>query len=337
MRYMVTGAAGFIGHHVCDRLLATSVNDVDGVDAFTDYYDPSLKRANDRLLRRHARYRSHELDLVTASLDQLLEGADAVIHLAGQPGVRRSWAGFQAYVDRNITATQRLLEAARRTSVPRLVLASSSSVYGNATTYPTSEDSPTRPFSPYGVTKLAMEHLARAYGENWGLPIVLLRYFTVYGPGQRPDMGIHRFIAAAVRGEPVTVYGDGEQVRDFTYVSDAVAATIAAATVDLPPASVLNVAGGSSSTVNEVVRLVAECTGCTIATRGVAEEPGDVRFTAGTTTRARRLLRWEPEVPLHEGIQRQVTHQLRGVPEYFVRGGARDPAAAALGHDQSSM
>jgi UDP-glucuronate 4-epimerase len=312
MRYVVTGAAGFIGHHVCGVLLGSG-HEVDGVDSFTDYYDPSLKRANDRLLRAHARYRCHELDLVTTTVDDLLVGADAVIHLAGQPGVRLSWAdGFQVYVDRNITASQRLLEAARRTRVSRLVLASSSSVYGNAPTYPTSEDSPTRPFSPYGVTKLAMEHLARAYGENWGLPVVLLRYFTVYGPRQRPDMGLHRFIAAAARGKPATVYGDGEQVRDFTYVSDAVAATIAATTVDVPAASVLNVAGGSSSTVNELVGLVAECMGCVIATHRVAEEPGDVRITGGAIDRARQLLRWEPEVPLREGIKRQITYQLGG-------------------------
>ena len=310
MRYVVTGAAGFIGHHVCGALLGSG-HEVDGIDSFTDYYDPELKRANERLLRGHARYRSHELDLGTASVDDLLDGADAVIHLAGQPGVRLSWADrFQAYVDRNITASHRLLEAARRTRAPRLVLASSSSVYGNASTYPTSEDSPTRPFSPYGVTKLAMEHLATAYGENWGLPVVLLRYFTVYGPGQRPDMGIHRFIAAAAQGRPVTVYGDGEQVRDFTYVSDAVTATTAATTADVPPGSVLNVAGGSSTTVNEVLRLVAECTGCAIATRRVAEQPGDVRITGGAIERARRLLRWEPEVPLHEGIKHQIAHQL---------------------------
>jgi UDP-glucuronate 4-epimerase len=310
MRYVVTGAAGFIGHHVCGALLGGG-HEVDGIDSFTDYYDPALKRANERLLRRHARYRSHELDLGTASVDDLLDGADAVIHLAGQPGVRLSWADwFQAYVDRNITASYRLLEAARRTRVPRLVLASSSSVYGNASTHPTSEDSPTRPFSPYGVTKLAMEHLATAYGENWGLPVVLLRYFTVYGPGQRPDMGVHRFIAAAAQGRPVTVYGDGEQVRDFTYVSDAVTATTAATTADVPPWSVLNVAGGSSTTVNEVLRLVAECTGRAVATRRVAEQPGDVRITGGAIERARRLLGWEPEVPLHEGIKHQIAHQL---------------------------
>jgi UDP-glucuronate 4-epimerase len=312
MRYVVTGAAGFIGHHVCSVLLGSG-HEVDGIDSFTDYYDPALKRANDRLLGGHARYECHELDLVTTGVDDLLDGADAVIHLAGQPGVRLSWADrFQVYVDRNITASHRLLEAARRTRVPRLVLASSSSVYGNASTYPTSEDAPTRPFSPYGVTKLAMEHLAAAYGENWGLPVVLLRYFTIYGPGQRPDMGLHRFIAAAAQGRPVTVYGDGEQVRDFTYVSDAVAATIAAATADVPPGSVLNVAGGSSSTVNEVVRLVAECMGCVIATRRVADQPGDVRITGGAIDRARRLLRWEPEVPVHEGIKHQIAHQLGG-------------------------
>jgi UDP-glucuronate 4-epimerase len=312
MRYVVTGAAGFIGHHVCNLLLESG-HEVDGVDSFTDYYDPALKRANERLLRGHARYRRHELDLVTTPVDDLLGQADAVIHLAGQPGVRLSWADrFQVYVDRNITASHMLLEAARRTRVRRLVLASSSSVYGNASTYPTSEDSATRPFSPYGVTKLAMEHLASAYRENWGLPLVVLRYFTVYGPGQRPDMGLHRFIAAATHGRPVTVYGDGEQVRDFTYVSDAVTATIAAATVDLPPGSVLNVAGGSSSTVNEVVRLVAECIGRTIAIRRVAEQPGDVRITGGAIGRARRLLRWEPEVPLHEGIEQQIAHQLGG-------------------------
>jgi UDP-glucuronate 4-epimerase len=312
MRYVVTGAAGFIGHHVCSLLLGSG-HEVDGVDSFTDYYDPALKRANERLLRGHPRYRCHELDLVTTTVDDLLDGADAVIHLAGQPGVRLSWADrFQVYVDRNIVASHRLLEAARRTRASRLVLASSSSVYGNASTYPTGEDSPTRPFSPYGVTKLAMEHLALAYGENWGLPVVLLRYFTVYGPGQRPDMVLHKFITAGAQGLPVTVYGDGEQVRDFTYVSDAVAATIAATTVDVPPGSVLNVAGGSSCTVNELVRLVAQGMGRVIVTRRVAEQPGDVRITGGAIDRAQQLLRWQPEVPLREGIKHQIAHQLGG-------------------------
>lgn len=313
MRYVVTGSAGFIGSHVCQTLLAAG-HAVDGVDVFTDYYDPALKRANNARLLRYPGFSHLEFDLAThdrRDIEGLCEAADAVIHLAAQPGVRLSWSeGFQVYVDRNMTASQRLLEAARRTGLSRLVLASSSSVYGNAPDYPTSEDSPTRPFSPYGVTKLAMEHLAVAYADNWGLPMVMLRYFTVYGPGQRPDMALHRFIAAAGAGEAVTVYGDGEQVRDFTYVSDVVAATLAAADADLPGATVLNVAGGSSITVNGVLRLVSETVGRQLGTRHVAEQPGDVRVTGGVIDRARRLLHWEPEVPLAEGIKRQVEYQM---------------------------
>jgi UDP-glucuronate 4-epimerase len=310
MRCVVTGSAGFIGRHLCTALLDGG-HDVVGVDAFTDYYDPALKRANAAWLDQRDGYHGIELDLVTGDLDELFDGADAVVHLAGQPGVRLSWAdGFDVYVERNITASQRVLEAARRTAVPRLVLASSSSVYGNATAYPTTEDSLTRPFSPYGVTKLAVEQLASAYADNWGVPAVLLRYFTVYGPGQRPDMGIHRFIEATAAGEPVTVYGDGEQVRDFTYVTDAAAATIAAATADVEPGAIFNVAGGSSSTVNEVLRLVAESVGREVVTRHVAEQPGDVRVTGGAVDRARRILGWRPEVSLSEGIKRQAVHQL---------------------------
>jgi nucleoside-diphosphate-sugar epimerase len=185
-------------------------------------------------------------------------------------------------------------------------------VYGNAAVYPTTEDSPTRPFSPYGVTKLAVERLADAYADNWGLPVVMLRYFTVYGPGQRPDMGMHRFIAQAAAGDAISVYGDGEQVRDFTYVSDAVEATIAASTADVPPASVCNVAGGSSSTVNHVLRIVSSNLGRDVTTRHVPEQPGDVRITGGSIDRARLTLGWEPVVTLEEGIKRQVAHQLEG-------------------------
>jgi UDP-glucuronate 4-epimerase len=312
MRYVVTGAAGFIGSHVCTELLERG-HQVVGIDAFTDYYDTSLKRRNAERLGAHDGYRGVEQDLGAADLDDLFDGADVVIHLAGQPGVRLSWADyFHVYVERNITASQRVLEAARRTDVPRLVLASSSSVYGNAPAYPTTEDSPTRPFSPYGVTKLAMEHLAWAYAENWGVPAVVLRYFTVYGPGQRPDMGMHRFIAHASAGEPILVYGDGEQIRDFTYVSDVAAATIAASTADVPAASLFNVAGGASSTVNDVLRLVEETVGREVIARRVSEQPGDVRITGGAIDRARRLLDWEPAIPLEEGIKRQVVHQLGG-------------------------
>lgn len=312
MRFVVTGSAGFIGRHVCAELLDLG-HSVAGIDVFTDYYDTSLKRANADELATHPGYRGFELDLATDDVGGLFDDADVVIHLAGQPGVRLSWSDFfHVYVERNVIASQRVFEAARRTAVPRLVLASSSSVYGNAAEYPTTEESPTRPFSPYGVTKLAMEQLARAYAENWGMPVVMLRYFTVYGPGQRPDMAMHRFIAHAASGEPVVVYGDGEQVRDFTYVSDVAAATIAASVADVPAASVFNVAGGSSSTVNDVLRLVAENVGRDVIMLREPEQPGDVRITGGAIDRARRLLAWQPGIPLEEGIKRQVAHHFGG-------------------------
>jgi UDP-glucuronate 4-epimerase len=312
MRYVVTGSAGFVGAHVCEALLERG-HEVDGLDAFTDYYDPSIKRANAARLARHDGFQGLELDLARADLNDVVAGADAVIHLAAQPGVRPSWSeGFAVYVERNISASQRLLEAARRTRVPRLVLASSSSVYGNATDQPISEDAPTRPYSPYGVTKLAMEHLASAYGANWGLSTVVLRYFTLYGPGQRPDMALHRFIAAVAAGRPVPVYGDGDQVRDFTYVSDAAAATIAAVEADVAPASVFNVAGGSPTTANDLLDLVAEHVGRPLITRHLPTQAGDVRATHGAIDRARALLGWRPEVSLDDGVKLQVVHQLGG-------------------------
>ncbi len=312
MKYVVTGSAGFIGRHVCAELLEHG-HQVVGIDAFTDYYDPAFKRANSAWLESQHGYHGVELDLAVADLDEFCDGADVVIHLAGQPGVRLSWAEhFHVYVERNITVSQRVLEAARHTAVPRLVLASSSSVYGNAPEYPTTEDSPTRPHSPYGVTKLAMEQLATAYAANWQVPVVVLRYFTVYGPGQRPDMAIHRFIIQVDAGEPVVLYGDGEQVRDFTYVSDVAAATVAASIADVPAAAVFNVAGGASSTVNGVLGLVAENVGRDVLIARELEQAGDVRVTGGAIDRARQILGWEPAIPLEEGIKRQVAYQLGG-------------------------
>ncbi|HKY66009.1 MAG TPA: NAD-dependent epimerase/dehydratase family protein [Acidimicrobiales bacterium] len=310
MRYLVTGSAGFIGRHVCSALLSGG-NEVVGVDCYTEYYDPVRKRANTASFSAAPAFTEVELDLTVAPLDDLLDGVDAVVHLAGQPGVRLSWAeGFATYVDRNVNASQRLLEAARRTRVPRVVLASSSSVYGNAAAYPVTEDSPTAPFSPYGVTKLAMEHLAGAYVENWKLPVVLLRYFTVYGPAQRPDMALHRFIASTAAGELVPVYGDGLQVRDFTYVGDVAAATIAATVAEVAPGTVLNIAGGSSATVAHVLDLVGAAVGRDVSVERLAPQPGDVRVTGAAIDRAHDLLGWAPEVPLDEGVARQVEHHL---------------------------
>jgi UDP-glucuronate 4-epimerase len=299
---VVTGCAGFIGSHLCESLLTDGVT-VTGIDAFTPYYDEAQKRKNIAALGADQGFRLVEGDLRTVAIEPLLEGADVVFHLAAQPGVRVSWAdGFPTYVEHNVLATQRLLEAMRVSSVDRLVYASSSSVYGNAPRYPTSEDDLPRPHSPYGVTKLAAEHLCGLYAENYGIPTVSLRYFTVYGPRQRPDMGFHRFLTAALSDCAVPLYGDGEQVRDFTYVADVVRATIAAGTADVPPGSVFNVAGGSAITVNALLELLADLVGHSIQIEPLPPQPGDVRQTGGSIERARAALGWEPRIALRDGL-----------------------------------
>ncbi len=314
MRYVVTGSAGFIGAHLSARLLADG-HDVLGIDAFTDYYDPAIKRARVERLAARSRYRHVAADLAAADMGPLLAGADAVLHLAGQPGVRLSWAdGFDVYLRRNVFATQRILETVLRSSTPaKVVVASSSSVYGNAPAYPTTESSPTRPFSPYGVTKLAMEHLCWSYVENWGLDVVGLRYFTVYGPGQRPDMALHRFIRRALAGEELEVFGDGEQRRDFTYVADVVAATISAGQREVPRGSVLNVSGGAQATVNELLDLVGLHTGRTPRVVHRPAQAGDVRETGGSTALAGELLGWAPQTSLSDGVAAQVQDLVVGI------------------------
>jgi nucleoside-diphosphate-sugar epimerase len=309
MRVVVTGAAGFIGSHVAAAALEAG-HDVLGVDCLTDYYDPEVKRANLQRLAQHGRFEAAYVDLRSGDLVPLIDGADTVHHLAGQPGVRLSWStGFDVYVGHNITATQRLLEAARQARVGRLVYASSSSVYGNAARYPTLESDLPAPHSPYGVTKLAGEHLCSLYAANWGVPTTVLRYFTVYGPGQRPDMGLHRFIAAALSGEPVPLYGDGEQVRDFTYVEDVVRANLAAATADLPAGTVINVSGGGSVTVNALLALLSEVSGRDLAVNRLPDQAGDVRRTGGSTERAQQLLGWVPKVGVAQGLRAQFDWQ----------------------------
>ena len=251
-----------------------------------------------------------EADLLTTELTPLLDGVDVVFHEAGQPGVRLSWAdGFALYNDLNVNLTQRLLEAVHRHPVERLVFASSSSVYGNAATYPTSEDAPTAPFSPYGITKLAAELLCRAYSANYGLSTVVLRYFTVYGPRQRPDMALNRLIAAARHDRPFPVHGNGRQVRDFTYVADAVDATARAATADVPPGTVLNVAGGDSASLNKLIDLAGRAVGRAVPIEGLPAQPGDVQRTGGDIRLARALLDWTPVVPLVDGVALQAEWQ----------------------------
>ena len=312
MRALVTGVAGFIGSTLADELLAEGWQ-VRGVDRFTAYYEESAKRRNlDRATAADA-FELREADLLFADIDELLDGVDVVFHLAGQPGGRLSWAdGFRTYNDLNVNVTQRLLEAVRGSAVTRFVYASSSSVYGNVDRVPTDESHPTRPFSPYGVTKLAGEMLCTAYGANFGVPTVSLRYFTVYGPRQRPDMAFHRMIETVLDGGAFTRFGDGRQVRDFTYVDDVVAATISAGTAAIPPATVVNVAGGGSSTLNDLLDLIGATIGVDVSIEQHPDQPGDVRQTGGDITRARELLGWSPATTLATGIERQVAwHRAR--------------------------
>lgn len=305
MRVVVTGCAGFIGSHLTEAALAAG-DTVVGIDALTDYYDVAVKRQNLAAgagAAANGRFTFVEADLQTADLEPLLDGADVVYHQAGQPGVRLSWsAGFESYVGRNVIATQRLLEAAVRTRPARFVYASSSSVYGNAAAYPTDEQVLPQPHSPYGVTKLAAEHLCGLYAANWDVPTTALRYFTVYGPRQRPDMGFHKFLSAALTGAALPLYGDGEQVRDFTYVGDVVAANLAAGLSDVPPGTVVNVAGGGAVTVNELLQLLAEIAGRELRIERLPEQAGDVRATGGTIDLARRLLGWQPQTDLRAGL-----------------------------------
>jgi UDP-glucuronate 4-epimerase len=304
MKALVTGAAGFIGSTLSARLLADGW-DVTGIDSLTPYYDPALKLAN--LARLGGAFTFVQDDLRTADLDGLLEGVDVVFHEAGQPGVRASWGDeFGVYVDANVAATQTLLEAAKRASgLKRLVYASSSSVYGDATRFPVLEADLPQPVSPYGVTKLAAEHLCSLYASNFGVPTVSLRYFTVFGPRQRPDMAFTRFLTAVRDGRPITLYGSGEQIRDFTFVDDVVEANVLAATEPVPPGTVLNIAGGTNVTVNEVLSVIHSVTGRRVQVERHPTVDGDAWRTGGDASAARDLLGWKPKVSVEEGLARQ--------------------------------
>lgn len=305
IKVLVTGVAGFIGSSVAERLLSEGV-DVLGIDAFKDYYARDIKAKNLERLTG-PRFTFIEGDLNHLPLADLLGGVDAIIHLAGQPGVRRSWGSdFETYSRDNIDATQKLLEAAReKTELRRFVYGSSSSVYGQAETYPTTEQTPTRPFSPYGVTKLAGEHLATLYRENFGVPSVSFRFFTVYGPRQRPDMAFSRFLRAALAGDPITVFGDGSQIRDFTYVGDIVAALVAAVhhEGDLP--SVMNLSGGSSVSVMEALDVVAAVSGQKLNLSYQGAMDGDVTRTGGSAAAALSALGWQPRMDFQGGLAAQ--------------------------------
>jgi UDP-glucuronate 4-epimerase len=300
-RYLVTGCAGFVGSALVDRLLAEGC-EVVGVDAFTDYYPRDRKEAAIAAAGEHPAFELVEHDLGDgAPPAEALEGVQGIFHLAARPGVRTSWgAGFEAYVHDNVLATHVVAEFAARHG-KRLVFASSSSVYGDALAYPTREDAVPAPVSPYGVTKLTCEHLLRAQARNFELDYVGLRYFTVYGPRQRPDMAFARIVGSLTDGSTFEVYGDGRQSRDFTYVQDAVAATILAMR-EAPSGAVYNVGGGSEATLRESVGIVEELSGRTLDIRYGDTAAGDVRRTLADTDRIRVDIGWEPTVDLRQGL-----------------------------------
>jgi nucleoside-diphosphate-sugar epimerase len=305
MKCLVTGVAGFIGSHLCEHLLRNG-HAVVGLDAFIPYYPRAAKERNLTTARTDTGFAFHELDLRTDPLSDALQGVEAVFHLAAMPGLSRSWTDFDLYESCNLIGTQRLLEAVcRLPGLRRFIYASTSSVYGR---YGSGDETlPARPVSPYGVTKLAAENLCRAYAEEHGLPLVVLRYFSVYGPRQRPDMGYHRFIDALLTGQPVTVYGDGLQVRGNTFVDDCVAATVAA--LAATPGEVYNVGGGETATVWEVLAKLEKVIGCRAVIRRERTRPGDQRFTGADTGKLFRHLGWQPHVGLDDGLARQVTWQ----------------------------
>ena len=301
MKALVTGTAGFIGSHLSERLIEAG-HEVVGLDAFTDYYARSIKESNIASLTKRRRFRFIESSISDANFDDVLDGVTHIFHLAAQAGVRKSWgADFAVYTELNINATQRLLEASVSRRIERFVYASSSSVYGDAAAIPMLETARPAPLSPYGVTKLAAEHLCMLYHANYNVPTVAVRYFTVYGPRQRPDMAFHRFLKAIHHNEPLSLYGDGEQTRDFTFVEDAVTATIAAAERGAD-GSVYNVGGGSRVSMNEILDVMAECTGKAPDVQRGETQRGDMRDTFADTTRAKTDLGFTPRVILRDGI-----------------------------------
>jgi UDP-glucose 4-epimerase len=305
-KVIVTGVAGFIGSHLAEAVLQQGV-EVIGIDEFNDYYDPGLKRKNATILQSSPGFTLVEGDIQLLNWQALLQDVDIIYHQAAQAGVRASWGkAFRNYTERNINATQVLLEAAKDAKhLQRLVFASTSSVYGDAETLPTHEEIIPLPVSPYGITKLAAERLCGLYHKNFGVPCVSLRYFTVYGPRQRPDMAFHKFFKAVLRDEAIAIYGDGLQTRDFTYVSDIVAANLAAATTPTAVGEIFNIGGGSRVVLAEVLEMMAEIIGKRIIRNHIEQSMGDARHTAADVSKARQILGYQPQVPLREGLSRE--------------------------------
>lgn len=305
-KIIVTGVAGFIGSHLAETLLKQG-HEVIGVDEFNDYYDPILKRKNIANFQDSPNFTLVEENIQSLDWQKLLLDVELIYHQAAQAGVRASWGqGFRAYTERNINATQVLLEAAKDAQkLQRFVFASTSSIYGDAETLPTNEEIKPLPVSPYGITKLAAERLGFLYHKNFGVPFVALRYFTVYGPRQRPDMAFHKFFKAVLGDEAIPVYGDGQQTRDFTFVSDAIAANLAAAIVPEAVGQIFNIGGGSRVVLAEVLDTMAEIVGKPIKRNHIEKAMGDARHTAADVSKARKILNYQPQVSLRDGLTQE--------------------------------
>lgn len=303
---IVTGAAGFIGSHLVEALLNQGKH-VIGVDQFNDYYDPALKRKNVSHFENHPAFKLIESDIQFLDWTALLVDVEVVYHQAAQAGVRASWGqGFRTYTERNINATQVLLEAAKEAKqLKRLVFASTSSVYGDAETLPTDESICPQPVSPYGITKLAAERLCWLYYKNFGVPVTALRYFTVYGPRQRPDMAFHKFFKSVLLEQAIPIYGDGQQTRDFTFISDAIAANLAAATVPEAVGEVFNIGGGSRVVLAEVIDTMEKVVGRPIPRKHIETAMGDARHTAADVSKAQIILGYQPQISLVDGLSQE--------------------------------
>lgn len=304
--HIVTGVAGFIGSHLAEALLAQGA-EVIGVDHFNDYYDPQLKYDNVVNLQQYSSFKLIKADIQKLNWQELLMGVDVVYHQAAQAGVRASWGeGFQNYTERNINATQVILEAAKQVkSLSRIVYASSSSIYGNAITMPTPETLCPQPVSPYGITKLAGESLCWLYQRNFKVPVTALRYFTVYGPRQRPDMAFHKFFKAASDRQSINIFGDGQQTRDYTFVQDIVAANLAAGKVPEAIGEVFNIGGGSRVTLIELLAMMEQVMGLPIARNHLENAVGDARHTSADITKAQKILGYAPQVSLVAGLTQE--------------------------------
>ena len=303
---IVTGVGGFIGSHLAETLLNQG-DKVIGIDEFNDYYNPTLKRQNISQFQEHPGFQLIENNIQSLNWSELLVDVDVVYHQAAQAGVRPSWGkGFLDYTERNINATQIILEAAiDAPNLKRLVYASTSSIYGDAETFPTPETVCPQPVSPYGITKLAAERLGKLYHQNFGVPCVYLRYFTVYGPRQRPDMAFHKFFKWILQDQPISIYGDGQQTRDFTFIGDAVAANLLAAIVPSAIGEIFNIGGGSRVVLAEVINIMEGIVGRPIKKNFVEKARGDARHTSADVSKAERILGYQPQVSLTEGLRQE--------------------------------